>query len=337
MVLIEEKEKKGIKVPNFSGESEKKTETAATPTEEPTFSFKTGKIEVSRPEIAAIQVPKSEAGTFENPAKEDLQIVKGKVSPTINFDVEAIQKAVEENLKKAKETEFLSVNRIPTGVPGLDEVMSGGFERNSVNLIGGGAGSGKSIICMQFIVNGVKNYDEPGIYISFEETKDKFFKHMATFGWDLAKLEKGNKFVFIQYTPAQVKKVIQEGGGVIEAEIERIGARRVVIDSLTAFTLLYENELSAREAVLSLFEMLYKWGCTTLVVSEQEPDPDKHVSNIMEFEADGVILLYNIRRGDIRERALEIFKLRGSKHAQKIFPMKISDNGIIIYPEETVF
>ncbi len=336
MVLTEEREKSGVKVPDFSeGAESKGAESAAT--EEPKFSFKTGKIEVSRPEIAAMQVPQKEAGTFENPAREDLQISQGKISPPINFNAEAIQKAVKEQLRKSKDTEFLSVNRVPTGVPGLDEVMEGGLERNSVNLIGGGAGSGKSILCMQFIVAGVKNYDEPGVYISFEETKDKFYKHMATFGWDLAKLEKENKFVFIQYTPAQVKKVIQEGGGVIEAEIERINARRVVIDSLTAFTLLFENELVARESVLSLFEMLYKWGCTTLVISEQEPDPDKHVSNIMEFEADGVILLYNIRRGDVRERALEIFKLRGSKHAQKIFPMRISDTGIMIYPEETVF
>jgi len=107
--------------------------------------------------------------------------------------------------------------------------------------------------------------------------------------------------------------------------------------SLTAFTLLHDNELAKRKAVLKFFQSVKEWGITALMTSEQEPDPDRHESTIMEFSVDGVILLYNIRKGDIRERSLEIFKMRATRHSAKIFPMKIDDSGVMIYPDETVF
>jgi KaiC/GvpD/RAD55 family RecA-like ATPase len=227
--------------------------------------------------------------------------------------------------------------RVPTGIPGLDEVMEGGFRRNTVNLVGGGAGSGKSIFCMQFLVNGIEKYGESGVYISFEETPEELFEDMKRFGWNLEQKVKEKKLVILHYTPEQVEKVLEAGGGSVRDTIESIGAKRLVLDSVTAFTLLHETQLAQRKAALALFENIKKWGCTALVVSEQEPDPERHYSDIMEFEVDGVILLYNIRKGDIRERSLEVYKMRGVHHAAKIFPMKISDRGIRIFPAETVF
>ena len=227
--------------------------------------------------------------------------------------------------------------KVSSGIPGLDGIMGGGFERGSSNVISGGAGSGKSIFCTQFLIDGIENKKENAIYVSFEEEKDKFFKHMKQFGWDLATYEKEKKLVFLRYTPLQVKKLLDEGGGAIETNITNIKAKRLVIDSLTAFTLLQKNELERREAVLDLLAMFSKWGITTLFTMEQEPDPEKHQSTVMEFEVDGVILLYNVRKGDIRQRSLEIFKLRSAKHSQKILPLKITDKGIIIYPGQVMY
>ena len=145
------------------------------------------------------------------------------------------------------------------------------------------------------------------------------------------------KIIILYYSPDQIQKVLQTGGGVIRDILESANAKRLVIDSITAFTLLFEKDIEKRRAVLKLMESAGKWGVTTLVTSEHEPDIEKHRSNVVEFEVDGVILLYNTKKGDIRERSMEILKMRGTKHASKIFPMKIDESGIVIYPEETVF
>ncbi len=298
-------------------------------------SLDTGKIEVHRaPEDRAKELEKQ---TIEKPQPAEI-------------DMSALKKAVETKLKRgvvapppvkpAATVAPLSTvgeKRVHTGISGLDDVMEGGFKFGSVNMIGGGAGSGKSIFGMQFLVDGIDSYNENGIYISFEESEEKILEDFKRFGWNLEEKIRNKRLIIMHYTPEQVEKVIEAGGGIVRDAIESINAKRLVIDSLTAFTLLHENELEKRKAVLSLFDAIHKWNVTALLTSEQEPDPEKHVSTIMEFETDGVILLYNVRKGDIRERSLEIFKMRGVHHAAKIFPMKIDDNGITIYPEEAVF
>lgn len=239
--------------------------------------------------------------------------------------------------KEPKTEEKGSEERIPTGIPGLDEVMSGGFEKNSINVVSGGAGTGKTIFGMQFIVNGITKFNEPGIYITFEEEKDKIQSHMSKMGWDIKKLDDEGKLMIIKYTPDKVKKMLSEGGGDVEWAIGKIKAKRIVINSLTAFALLFKDELARRQAFLDLFRMIEKWDCTALLIVEHESDVERHHSMDVEFEVDGIILLYYLRKGDVRNRALEILKLRGSEHASRIFPMKITDEGIKIYPDEAVF
>ncbi len=243
--------------------------------------------------------------------------------------------AEEKEAENGKDTN--GTPRLQTGIPGLDEVMEGGLKRGTVNLVGGGAGCGKSIFCMQFLVKGIEENNENGVFITFEEPEEKIIDNFRRFQWNLAEKVAKKQLVILHYTPEQVQTVIESGGGAVRDVIESVKAKRVVIDSLTAFTMLQNTELAKRRAVLQLMDAIKNWGCTAMVTSEQEPDPDRHQSTIIEFEVDGVILLYNIRKGDIRERSLEIFKMRGTKHAAKIFPMKIDDSGIVIYPDETVF
>ncbi|MBI2673277.1 hypothetical protein HYX19_03385 [Candidatus Woesearchaeota archaeon] len=306
-------EKKGIKVPDFNSETSNKKPSAGH-----NVSLHTGRLQVDRPQHF-------------NKLEE-----KG-------FDMNALKTIIESKLKKGKiqepssEVKFTGSGRVLTGIPGLDGVMGGGFEKGSVNMIGGGPGSGKSIFAMQFIVNGIEKFNESGLYVTFEENKEELYKHMQPFGWNLEKYEKQGKLTILEYTPEQVKKLLDEGGGIMETVVEKIKAKRLVIDSLTAFSLLFDTVLLRREAALDLFKMVSRWGCTTLLVIEQESEIERHRSNTIEFEVDGIVLLYYIRKGDIRERALEILKLRGSPHSAKLFPMKINNNGIVIYPEETVF
>lgn len=230
----------------------------------------------------------------------------------------------------------VKLERVSTGMPGLNPLIDGGFVKNSINLVAGGTGSGKTIFTIQFLVEGIEKHDEPGIYITFEERKEKTYADMLEFGWDLAKYEKQGKFVFLEYTPEQVKKVLVEGGGIVEAVIEKMRAKRLVIDSVSSFALLYEDELTKKEASLALFELISKWDCTAMLTSQDLSPEEDTVSAALEFEVDSVIFLYHIKRKGIRHRSMEILKMRGTKIPEKTFAFSMTNKGIIAHPSEIV-
>ena len=228
------------------------------------------------------------------------------------------------------------VKRIPTGIDGFDSMIEGGLRNNSINLIAGGAGTGKTIFAMQFIINGILKYNEPGLYITFEEKRDKVYEDMSRFGWDLAKYEKQKKLVFLEYTPEQVKRMLTEGGGIIENIIEKNGIKRIVVDSITSFALLYEDELTKKGAALTLFNLIDKWNCTGIMTSQMTFADDFNsgiLSSSLEFEADGIIILYHIKKKGIRCRAIEVLKMRSTKIPEKTVTMQITDTGLDISPD----
>jgi circadian clock protein KaiC len=228
-------------------------------------------------------------------------------------------------------------DRVPTGTKGLDKLTGGGFERNSAVLIQGGGGSGKSIFATQFLIEGISKRQETGIYISFEEVKERFFKHMLVFGWDLEKLEEQGRFIFLKYSPERIAKIVRERSKEIENSIKEVEAKRIVIDSLSAYTALFETESEKRKMLVALFDMIKEWDCTTVLVAEDDQHPDQHQSSVMGFMADAIILLYNEREPKgLRFRATEVYKMRGTKHESKICSMKITTQGIEIYPDTVV-
>jgi circadian clock protein KaiC len=228
------------------------------------------------------------------------------------------------------------LTRISTGIAGLDGLIQGGLVKNSVNLVAGGAGTGKTIFAIQFLMEGITKHNEPGIYITFEEKKKKTYEDMLEFGWDLAKYEKEGKFVYLEYTPEQVKKVLVEGGGVIEVIIEKMQANRIVIDSITSFSLLYQDELTKKEAALALFELIDKWDCTAVLTSQDTSQKEGTITAALEFEVDGIILMYHVKKKGTRIRALEILKMRGTKTPEKTYPLDIFQKGIKINPKGIV-
>ena len=231
--------------------------------------------------------------------------------------------------KKEKKPNKTAEIRISTGIKNLDKVTEGGFEKNSVNLVVGGSGAGKTILAMQFLIEGIKE-GENCLYVTFEEKKGEFFKNMLDFGWDLEKFEKEGKFVFLEYSPEKVRTMLEEGGGMIENTILKNKINRIVIDSITSFELLFEDELEKREAALSLFNMLRKWNCTSLLTYEEDRMDKKAASRILEFESDSIVIIYFLRCGKERERYLEILKMRGTKHSRKIYPLSIDKKGVIM-------
>jgi len=220
--------------------------------------------------------------------------------------------------------------RITSGIPGLDKLIEGGFKKNSVNLVAGDPGAGKTIFAIQFLIEGCKK-EEPGIYITFEEKKEKLYENTLAFGFDLNKYEKQGKFRFLEYTPEQVKKVLIEGGGLVEILIEKIKAKRIVIDSITSFSLLYENELIKKEAALALFDLINKWNCTAVLTSQtKSADHETVMDAALEFEVDGIILLYHSKKKGERIRAIEILKMRGTKIPPKTYELNFGDSGLYV-------
>ena len=232
-------------------------------------------------------------------------------------------------LKKSKTKKILNKKeRISTGIYNLDKLMEGGILKNSTNMIVGGSGSGKSIFATQFLIEGIKK-GEKCLYVTFEEKKESFYKNMANFGWELEEYEKKGLFTFLEYTPTKVKTMLEEGGGQIENLVVSNKISRIVIDSITSFALLFEDELARREAALALFNMIREWSCTSLLTLEEEPTEGKRgTSKALEFESDSIILLYFMREKEKRERYLEILKMRGTKHSKNIYQFHITNSGI---------
>jgi len=230
----------------------------------------------------------------------------------------------------------MTIKRVTTGIPELDTMLGGGLKKDSINLVAGSAGSGKTILAMQFLKEGIEKYNEPGIYITFEEKKEKAYEDLMAFGWDFKKYEAEGKFVFLEYTPEQVKKVLVEGGGIVEAIIEKIKAKRMVIDSITSFALLYQDELTKKEAALSLFELINKWGCTAVLTSHDTSRDHGTIPAALDFEVDGIIIIYHVKQKGRRKRALEILKMRGTKIPNETVAMDITSKGIEINPDEII-
>ncbi|MCX6803821.1 MAG: hypothetical protein NTY48_04605 [Candidatus Diapherotrites archaeon] len=230
-------------------------------------------------------------------------------------------------------------SRVRTGVNGFDGLIGGGFERETIILVVGASGTGKTLLSLQFLYKGAAEYNEPGVFISFQEGRDSLFSHASQFGWDFDSLDKNNKFRLLEFKPHQVTKILEEGGGQIRDALAEIGAKRVVVDSITAYGLLFRDEYKRREKILEFFNLLRKWGVTALVVCEDSPEEVEKKEGSIGFISDAVVSLYyeHDRENGIRIHSLEVLKMRGTKHTNKVCALNFEEDGITVYPDVEVF
>ncbi|MHA1772103.1 MAG: ATPase domain-containing protein [Candidatus Thorarchaeota archaeon] len=237
------------------------------------------------------------------------------------------------------------IERVKTGVPGLDELIEGGFPKGDTILVAGKAGTGKSILATQFLYRGVVDYDEPGVLITLEEPPRLIKRNMMRFGMDLEKLEKSGKLAIVDLSPARTTSVnIEEYPSfdlsgleaIIMHHVKRINAQRVVIDTLSILAYKFKSRDILREEIFKMCANITRAGCTLLLTSEiPAQDTGLGVFDIEAFLASGVIVLYNEKISDTsRSRSIEVLKLRGSKHSSRIHSMRITDEGIRVWPGE---
>lgn len=230
-------------------------------------------------------------------------------------------------------------SRVKSGINGFDELIQGGFERESIVLVVGASGTGKTILSMQFLYNGASLYNEPGVFLSFEEDKNQLYRQANQFGWDFDKLEKENKFRLLTFKPHQITKILEEGGGQIRDALSEVKAKRIVVDSITAYGLLFRDEYKRREKILEFFNMLRKWGVTSLVICEDDPEVVEKEEGGIGFISDAVVSLYydQDKEKGIRIHSLEILKMRGTKHTNKVCAINFEKDGVTVYPDVEIF
>jgi circadian clock protein KaiC len=228
------------------------------------------------------------------------------------------------------------MERVRTGVAGLDEILGGGVPKNQLLLVTGTSGTGKTIMCCQFLFNGVKKYNEPGVYLSFEEPAESIRENMKEFGWDFGELEKAGKFAFIKYDPFRIDEIFS----MLDSTIREIGAKRVVVDSISALGLHVRDRSELRRMIYNLSVILRKLNCTSLLVSEIVHGTEPRLSRygVEEFVADSVVVLYYERVESVFNRALQVWKLRGSKHSEMLHPYLIDGKkGIVVSAGEEAY
>jgi len=214
--------------------------------------------------------------------------------------------------------------KVPTGIPGLDELIEGGFEEGSINLLTGKTGTGKSIFSMQFIYNGAKKYKEKGLFITTGDSNKNIKKQAIKLGWDIEELEKQNLIKIIEIEPYDIEKLIEN----MSINREMSQAKRIVIDSVSMFELYMQDPYKIRKNLFSVLQKLRDMGKTVLLVAEI-PEGSKNLTRmgVIEFMVDGVILLQYLGIAKYK-RSLMIRKMRLTNHSTEIHPFEIGPNGI---------
>ncbi len=236
------------------------------------------------------------------------------------------------------------MERIKTGVKGMDELLGGGLPKARTILISGSCGTGKTILTSHFLKNGVKS-GEPCLYVTFEQAKDRFIEDMSQVGIDFNKMEKSGKLRIIggplghiKYFKEKTKADMMDITNEIKEVVEEINTKRVVLDSVNLFLMLFETDMERRKALAELTSMLEKLDCTTLLTCEvREGTKDISWYGFEEFVVDGVIILYRVPVESLFERSISIVKMRGIAHSQNIVTLKIEKDGLKVYPEQKAF
>lgn len=229
------------------------------------------------------------------------------------------------------------LEKCPTGIRGLDDITQGGLPRGRPTLVCGGTGCGKTLLALEFIVRGIIEFDEPGIFMSFEETAEELTKNVASLGFDLEGLIRGKKLA-MDYVHVERSEIEETGEYDLEglfirlnSMIQETGAKRVGIDSLEALFAGLPNEAILRAELRRLFRWLKEKGVTVVITGEQgKNELTRH--GLEEYVSDCVIFLDHRVANQVGTRLLRIVKYRGSSHGTNEYPTMIDEHGLSVLP-----
>lgn len=229
------------------------------------------------------------------------------------------------------------LKKSPTGITGLDEITHGGLPQGRPTLICGGPGSGKTLLGIEFIVNGALKFKEPGVIVAFEEKSDELATNVASLGFDLSKLQRDKK-IKIDYVHVDKAEIEETGeydlSGLfirLDHAITSIGAKRVVLDTIENLFGGLSNDGILRSEIRRLFQWLKDKGVTTIITGERGINTLTR-QGLEEYVSDCVILLEHRVRNQVSTRLLRVVKYRGTVHGTNEYPFLIDEDGISVLP-----
>ncbi len=226
------------------------------------------------------------------------------------------------------------MERISSGIKGLDDLLNGGIPSGHTVAVIGPFGSGKTTMAMQFIYYGLNN-NEKCVYISLEEDRDSIIKTAKEFSWDFeSHIDKD--LLLVKLDPEDAKSTMTRIENDLSQEIADFGAKRVVLDSATLLTMMFQEEHEKRRILFLISNAVKKAGATSIFTGESKPDnPMVSRDGLLEYVADGVILLNQIPLKEKYELrlVLQILKMRRTNHSRKMHPFYIGEKGIEVLAE----
>ena len=239
--------------------------------------------------------------------------------------------------KKKRAFNRNQLHKCPTGIKGFDEITEGGLPKNRTTLFCGNTGTGKTLLGIDFLINGAIHYNEPGVFMSFEETEDELYKDVASLNLDLQGLVSRKK-ILLEYVLLE-RRDIQEKGDFnleglfvrLEHAIDSIGAKRVVLDSIESLFAGVTDAGILRLEIKRLFRWLKEKQVTAIITGEMgQGSFTRH--GLEEYISDCIILLDNRVREQISTRRIRVIKYRGSNHGTNEYPFVIDKGGLSVIP-----
>ena len=248
---------------------------------------------------------------------------------------------IDRKMKSISEPNGPALAKSPTGIRGLDEITFGGIPSGRPTLVCGRAGCGKTLFSIEFLVHGAMQYDEPGVFVAFEESEEDLTKNVASLGYDLSELCRRKKLM-IDYIRVERSEIEETGEYDLEGlfvrlgyAIDSIGAKRVALDTIEAIFSGFSNVNILRAELRRLFRWLKDKGVTAVITAEQG-DGTLTRQGLEEYVSDCVILLDHRVRDQISTRRLRVVKYRGSSHGTNEYPFLIDEQGISVLPITSV-
>ena len=241
------------------------------------------------------------------------------------------------NVRGGRSDGRASIRKAATGISGLDEITLGGFPAGRPTLVCGGAGAGKTILAAEFLVRGATQFDEPGVFVMFEENAAELTENVRSLGFDLDELVRSNKIV-LDHVHIERSEIEETGEYDLEGlfirlshAIESIGAKRIVLDTIEALFAGLPNHAILRAELRRLFRWIKDQGMTAVITAERGENTLTRYG-LEEYVADCVIVLDNRVEDQISTRRMRVVKYRGSAHGTNEFPFLIGANGISVMP-----
>ncbi|HYQ85183.1 MAG TPA: circadian clock protein KaiC, partial [Rubrobacter sp.] len=232
---------------------------------------------------------------------------------------------------------IIGIEKAPTGIPGLDEVTSGGLPAGRPTLICGSAGCGKTLMAMEFLVRGATEYGEPGVFVTFEEQPEELTQNVRSLGFDLEDLERQG-LLLIEHIHVERSEIEETGEYDLEGlfirlgfAIDTIGAKRIVLDTLEILFGGLDNESILRSEIRRLFRWLKERGMTAVITGERGEGALTR-QGLEEYISDCVILLDHRVNDQLATRRMRVVKYRGSLHGTNEYPFLIDERGIEVLP-----